>query len=362
MNSVDPKKLVESFPPHFSHKNKLYLYELSKETSLRTSDESSKDTDPIQISKWQVVKLPHFITLGDRVQTCRITHSTSLYFQNNNSKTGPAGSAGSASTNDSKSNIRHDAIEFHVDFANQDVFRYYGASLFSQEEVIVAEHPILMSVREYLKQGTQMAGTGLSPSTMDSKGNPTPILIMNALRKLNIYKLDQLYGYKFSTASTKDISSSCQRIPASKQTSSNFICMMAPTLVEGKYTSKELVFILSTACTSFIAARKLAATNQKNLKYKKPLVIHTGNWGCGPYGGNKFIMFLMQIIAANMSKIDELVVHTHSKKEFEYAHQMYKKLCSEGRIDLEDVFKAISNLGIEHIPNPNAVDVLSQSS
>jgi len=39
-------------------------------------------------------------------------------------------------------------------------------------------------------------------------------------------------------------------------------------------------------------------------------VIHTGHWGCGAYGGNKELMALLQIGAAHLAGVDEIVYHT----------------------------------------------------
>ena len=93
---------------------------------------------------------------------------------------------------------------------------------------------------------------------------------------------------------------------------SNIIAMEALKHGRGKYTSKEIKKTLETAITGFIGA-KVESYQQYSESYKdsnKPLVcIHTGNWGCGAFGGNVSLMCLIQIFAARIAGIDELYYH-----------------------------------------------------
>ncbi len=49
---------------------------------------------------------------------------------------------------------RTDALEWHVNFADPVLFVAYGSSLFAQDEMQVAEHPALGSLKEALDAGT----------------------------------------------------------------------------------------------------------------------------------------------------------------------------------------------------------------
>jgi len=40
------------------------------------------------------------------------------------------------------------------------------------------------------------------------------------------------------------------------------------------------------------------------------LIIHTGFWGCGAYGGDRVLMALLQILSARLSQVNCLVFHT----------------------------------------------------
>lgn len=64
--------------------------------------------------------------------------------------------------------------------------------------------------------------------------------------------------------------------------------------------------MLTTAFTGFSAARI-----ESHLECEEPIVIiHTGFWGCGAYGGNRVLMALLQLLAARLARINRLVFHT----------------------------------------------------
>ena len=42
------------------------------------------------------------------------------------------------------------------------------------------------------------------------------------------------------------------------------------------------------------------------------VVVHTGYWGCGAFGGNRVLMAMLQVLAARMAGLERLVFHTGS--------------------------------------------------
>lgn len=42
------------------------------------------------------------------------------------------------------------AVDWYLNFAHSDVFAFYGSRLMAQDEMLVAEHPALASLRETL--------------------------------------------------------------------------------------------------------------------------------------------------------------------------------------------------------------------
>ena len=68
-------------------------------------------------------------------------------------------------------------VDWHLNFADPDLFVAYGSELLAQDEIQVAEHPILGSIREMLISKKYYA------ETLDDDGCPTPITITGAQRR-----------------------------------------------------------------------------------------------------------------------------------------------------------------------------------
>jgi hypothetical protein len=47
--------------------------------------------------------------------------------------------------------VEESSLEWHINFADFNLFGFYGGSLFAQDEIQVAEHPILASLRQELE-------------------------------------------------------------------------------------------------------------------------------------------------------------------------------------------------------------------
>jgi hypothetical protein len=58
-------------------------------------------------------------------------------------------------------------VEWHVNFADPNLFYAYGSVFFAQDEIQVAEHPILGSLREAIVAEGR-------PATTMANGRPTP--------------------------------------------------------------------------------------------------------------------------------------------------------------------------------------------
>ena len=82
--------------------------------------------------------------------------------------------------------------------------------------------------------------------------------------------------------------------------------MAAPGYGIGEYKSSQISYILSTAFTGFKAA---FIESQPMGRPGTPVVVHTGYWGCGAFGGNRELMSMLQMIAAKMAGITRLVFH-----------------------------------------------------
>ncbi len=192
--------------------------------------------------------------------------------------------------------------EWHVNFANTFLFCAYGDAAFAQDEIQVAEHPVLGSLVEGLKAEQP---EGLTPLTV-AGDRPTPIAIRGAERWCAI-DMDPprarpfgIYGSRFRTAKPEALREAVTRLDGSYRT--NLLAMEAP-MGSGRYSKEQIQFILETAWTGFSGVRQESTAGRH-------VTIHTGHWGTGAYGGDRVLMALLQLIAARLAGIDTLVYHS----------------------------------------------------
>ena len=107
-----------------------------------------------------------------------------------------------------------------------------------------------------------------------------------------------------------------------------------------QYTLKSIKEIFDTAYTAFLAAR-IDSIKQSNADHH--VIIHTGNWGTGAYGGNKTIMAILQILAAQVAGIDSLIYHTFSSTSSE-SYEEALKILNENLIPNEKDIKVMNIL------------------
>lgn len=197
-------------------------------------------------------------------------------------------------------------VEWHVNFADPHLFCAYGGPLLAQDEMQVAEHPALASLREALLHHR------LRPLTVEN-GRPTPVLVAGVERRCRIATEPSaalgrpagLYGNNFARADAETVRKATHRIDP--PTRSNIIAMAAPAYGHGRYSRAEIECVLQTAFTGFRAARLESRALAGN---EARAVVHTGFWGCGAFGGNRVLMTLLQLIAARLAGVDRLVFHT----------------------------------------------------
>ena len=226
---------------------------------------------------------------------------------------------------------------WHVNFADPELFVAYGSGLLAQDEIQVLEHPILGSLREALD------ASGWEALTEDRSG-PTPILIQGAERACRIDTSPSttsprgLYGNRFQAATPEAVLAALHVFP--RPTMTNLIAMAAP-VGSGLYSNDEISRILTTAYTGFRAA-VLASSS-------RPVVIHTGFWGCGAFGGNRPLMVLLQLLAAQLAAADRLVFHLGSVAEqppFDEGQEILRKV-TRTESSTQEILNAIAKRGFQ---------------
>ncbi len=238
------------------------------------------------------------------------------------------------------------AVEWHVNFADPDLFFGYGSGLFAQDEMMCAEHPALGAVREAVRERFGRA------VTMES-GRPTPVLVAGVERRCRVDtrpdaaagRPDGLYGNRFAAAGEEAVRNTT--VPVVPPTATNVLAMAAPCGGWDAYTREEIRFILVTAHTGFLAvvkeSRRLAGA-------RAPVAVHTGFWGCGAFGGNRVLMTLLQIIAAGTAGLDALVFHAGGPDGLEAAGEACRLASClagpDGAVPAGELVARIEGLGL----------------
>jgi len=267
--NFDATKLIEAYPPQWQHRNKQVVFDLVCSANCPFEGQ-------IAYARWPEQELPPIRRERSQV---RIHPGVFNY----------AAAQGSAT------------VEWHMNFADPDLFAAYGSPHLAQDELQVAEHPILGSLREALD------AMGKPPETADARYQPTPITITGVQRRCAIDTLPNakagrprgLYGSAFARASASEVAAATEVI--SPPTISNILAISAPTGGDGDYHYAEIAYIAAAAYTGFLAARRESARLGRSQCRAE---IHTGFWGCGALGGNRFLMTILQALAADLAEID----------------------------------------------------------
>ena len=139
------------------------------------------------------------------------------------------------------------------------------------------------------------------------------------------------------------LKSACRVI--SPSTITNLIAMEAPKYGSGNYSIDQILDIFNTAITAFIPTKIESLHETKESAY---VLIHTGNWGCGVYGGNKILIALLQIISAQIIGIKYLIYHTYdsrSTNDYKAAIKLFNNLLIEEnkKLKIMDILVKIQN-------------------
>jgi len=193
-------------------------------------------------------------------------------------------------------------FDWHLNFADPQLFVAYGSSLLAQDELQALEHPTLGSLREAL------LARGM-PAVTEQDDQPTPVTIAGVERRCaldtepDIGRPNGLYGRQFARAKLEDILAATTRLDPPPR--SNLLAMAAPTAYRGRYQLDELRRVLVTSASGFAAAREVGQRLAPGCRQR----LHTGFWGCGAFGGDRVVMALLQQVAARLAGIDELWFH-----------------------------------------------------
>ena len=311
--TVDAQQLATAHPPKIKDKNKAQIHAIACPIG-------SVPRGTIEASRWRAVSLPERVP-GLQPQL-KLERGIFDYAP-------PA--AGS--------------VEWHLNFADAELFYAYGSGLFAQDEMQVAEHPILASVRESLVASPI---PNFPPWTTED-GLATPVLVMGAERSCAIATRRgtlSIYGNAMSRAPASTISALVARLVP--PTVSNILAIEAIPGGSGRYSPEEISRVTMTATAGFCAA---ISESHRVRGPDVKVIIHTGFWGCGAFGGNKRLMALLQLVCARLAQLDGLVFHAFDDagaNAYADAYDLYNDILPAGSAPaLSEVLRRIDDLSFE---------------
>jgi Poly (ADP-ribose) glycohydrolase (PARG) len=274
----ETQQLAVEHPPRLQHANKKIVYEIA-------CPPGSARRGKLEYTRWAAMALPE--SVDTRSAPGRSADRPGFYDYT------PVGDRGGA-------------VEWHVNFADRNLFFAYGSGLFAQDELQVAEHPALGSLREAL------SARQLHALTVED-GRPTPVLVMGAERRCRVATEPNanegrpygLYGNAFARGEADAVRRATTRVDP--PTITHVIAMAAPAGGRGRYRTDEIEHVLVTAFTAFHAA-VLESVRARGAG--TPVVVHTGFWGCGAFGGHRVLITTIQVLAAEMAGVSQIVFHT----------------------------------------------------
>jgi hypothetical protein len=192
---------------------------------------------------------------------------------------------------------------------------------------------------------------GIAPLTVEDD-TATPVLIMGVERRCVVAtdvnpgegRPYGLYGNSFSRATEDAVRRATEVLDP--PTKSNILAMEAPSYGAGRYTRRQLEYVLSTVLTGFSAAvYELKRSTAPDVQ----VAIHMGFWGCGAYGGNRELMPLLQMIAACGSNVDTMVFHSGPDSAgYDKALEMHERLWPGNlEVNLDELLSQIDHMGFE---------------
>lgn len=311
-------QLVTTHPPVFWHDHKRLVFTLA-------CPSGSSHRGRIEYTRWSAIPLPDTVDVGRAARLVEMRDGIYDY---------------------EPTTVDERAVEWHVNFADPHLFFGYGGRLFAQDEMQVAEHPALASLKEALQAG------GREARTVEG-GAPTPVLVAGVERRCRVAtdrdaaagRPRGLYGNEFAAATEEAVRRATT--PIDPPTITNLIAMAAPSGGQGRYQPKTIEKILVTALTGFRAA---VMESHRERGESRSVVVHTGFWGCGAFGGNRRLMAILQVIAAAAADVERLVFHSAGdagRSLMEDARRSMDEKLGASTVGITDLIERVEAMGFE---------------
>eukprot|EP01012_Entosiphon_sulcatum_P009914 TRINITY_DN15701_c0_g1_i1.p1 TRINITY_DN15701_c0_g1~~TRINITY_DN15701_c0_g1_i1.p1 ORF type:complete len:767 (+),score=115.82 TRINITY_DN15701_c0_g1_i1:73-2373(+) len=346
------RQLVQSYPAVHSFLNKqfLYAFALNKgsvgETFVDQFDIQGQYcgkgarniSGNLHFSRWSTLMVPTTLPEPE-------THLTQFVMREDAFQYAPM----------ARCDLRADdtavVVEWYPNFSGPTLFEHYSTHSVRQDDLQVMEHPVLASVREWLK--SEAADQARTVAEF-----PTPILMRGAQRYVEL-RIDRnetegrpngFFGeHHFVHAPLDAVRSAAKFL--SPQRVTNIYAMAAPQGGKAKYTQEHILHTFLMVYSAFLATR-FESTETVKAGTPVHLVVHTGNWGTGAFLGNAVLMALLQLLAAQAARVDTLVFHTFApefSKKYALAMEILDSLTRDRPVHLPAVIERIYQMGFNWV-------------
>lgn len=302
------RELAKDYPPRWEHANKKAVAEIA--------GDDRNTPGHIAASRWALPVGTDLSTVI--VQQCGHIRLEAGHFSY-------ASTTEDTATTTTATTTTTRTTQWYMNFADPHLFGYGETALLAQDELQIAEHPILCSLAKAMEDGKH-GQPGLIRRTIDERTHaPTPVLVQGAPRRCRLDTTGttittattattttttaSLYGNAFQVASKEQVQAAVTLIRP--PTASNILAMMAAPPRTGLYIRQHIHDLFQTAYCGFRAAVLKSASalhhNATTTTTPTTTIIHTGHWGCGAFGGNKGLVAAIQILAAGTAGVEQVV-------------------------------------------------------
>jgi len=206
------------------------------------------------------------------------------------------------------------SFDFWVNFADPHLFRLYDDHWFAQDEVQTMEMPGLAATLEMLKI---VGGKHITNIVMGGGDGPAPVTVINAERWFSIDTSGGLYGNLRSHTPDQFVAKCTLQNPPqiAHILAITALDVLAVSKPGAEYTVRDIEATFAMVFRGFMQAKleavdAMAATKTDiNSLPAFRVVVHTGNWGCGAFGGNHMMTGMIQMAAARAADVD---LHFHA--------------------------------------------------
>jgi hypothetical protein len=184
------------------------------------------------------------------------------------------------------------SFEAFVDFANPEMGGGVMESGFAQEEILLLETSFLPWVAAL--QARPARGVNIFREVSLKELDRKPVVV-RLRRFLEVANADQVYGRKLEGAKPFDPARCLVPLPSPMDI--YVTAMAAPDLRRNRGSVPQPYPQPTIAAMVVLATRAFYDTLLAQAKDGKPLVIHTGNWGCGAFGNSRRTVWAIQRVA-----------------------------------------------------------------